>query len=84
MDLATPSTLQPRAPDTRGSRCPWTVLVRHRGCADARVPASADAETKPGGLCQSREEKAPKWRHLPPLTLDPPRAAVPGWTPRLR
>lgn len=61
MDLATPSTLQPCALDTRGSHCLWTVLVHHRGCVDMRVPAFAGAKTKPRGLGQSREGKAPNW-----------------------
>lgn len=61
MGFATPSTLQPRALDTRGSHCLWTVLV------DMRVPAFAAAKTKPEGLCQSQEGKAPKWRPLPYL-----------------
>lgn len=57
MDVATPSTLQPRVLDTRGSRCLCTVLVHHRGCMDTRVPASADAKTKPGASARAGKER---------------------------
>lgn len=69
-----PSTLRslcPRHTWTRGSHCLWTVLVRHRWCVDMHVPAFAYAKTKPKGLCQSQEEKAPKVVTPPPFTLDP-------------
>lgn len=60
MDLATPSAPQPRALDTRGSHCLWAGPVHHRGRVDRRVPAFADAKTKPQGLCQNREGEAPR------------------------
>lgn len=55
-----------------GSHCLWTVYVHSGWCVDLHVPASAKgAKTKPKGLHQSQEEKAPNVVTPPLFTLDP-------------